>query len=460
MLTAIDSALAIGLRPRGGACPSPLPPRSLLSLVVGACRRCSWRGKRRLLGRGFRGLERSRTNVDGCFGSCPSYPLSARVRAAQGDADSPTSNSRRRYHPSEEIEDLVPPVDGEEKRLTDAETARTIVEVNSRATLIFTGFIDEEVHENIILPYVPYLTDEYGDIYFEVNNEKEILQTLISDDKLVQVIIGLDNIEMLSEMEVLGPSDLDIEVEEISSDVDDVNDEYEEDSVAIIEDELDELLSSEDVSDWTNLETMQSCHPMYFAKKMEEFVSNVDLDWMDQPPASIVIQGQLRPAFAEESINIKKLPYSGESDKDQSLHNGASFYKLEMINVHIVSSYGSQFEVKIQDFREARPDVLAHSATNIISRLKSGGEKVSQALKMLCMRQKGIHVEEAVVIGVDSLGFDLRVCSGRQVQTLRFSFSTQATSEFSAERQLNDLLFPRFQQKQQRWQQTRQGIDS
>ncbi|CAD5178498.1 unnamed protein product [Musa acuminata subsp. malaccensis] len=460
MLTAMDSALAIGLRPRGGACPSPLPPRSLLSLVVGACRRCSWRGKRRLFGRGFRDLERYRTNMDGCFGSCPSHPLSARVRAAQGDADSPTSNSRRRYHPSEEIEELVPPVDGEERRLTDAETARTIVEVNSKATVIFTGFIDEEVDENIIWPYVPYLTDEYGDIYFEVNNEKEILQTLISDDKLVQVIIGLDNIEMLSEMEVLGPSDLDIEVEEISSDVGDVNDGYEEDAVAIIEDELDELLSSDNVSDWTNLETMQSCHPMYFAKKMEESVSNVDLDWMDQPPASIVIQGQLRPAFAEESINIKKLPYSGELDKDQSLHNGASFYKLEMINIQIVSSYGNQFEVKIQDFREARPDVLAHSATNIISRLKSGGEKVSQALKMLCMRQKGIHVEEAVVIGVDSLGFDLRVCSGRQVQTLRFSFATQATSEFSAERQLNDILFPLLKQKQQRWQQAHQGIDS
>lgn len=32
----------------------------------------------------------------------------------------------------------------------------------------------------------------------------------------------------------------------------------------------------------------------------------------------------------------------GELDKDQSLHNGASFYKLEMINIQIVSSYGNQ----------------------------------------------------------------------------------------------------------------------
>ncbi|RWV91779.1 hypothetical protein GW17_00045898 [Ensete ventricosum] len=172
-------------------------------------------------------------------------------------------------------------------------------QVNSRATLIFTGFIDEEVHENIILPYVPYLTDEYGDIYFE------------------QVIIGLDNIEMLSEMEVLGPSDLDIEVEEISSDVDDVNDEYEE------------------------------------VQRQDNMLS-----------------------------------------KCQSLVKCSHFASIFLKSYWIYShSVALQFEVKIQDFREARPDVLAHSATNIISRLKSGGEKVSQALKMLCMRQKGIHVE-------------------------------------------------------------------
>lgn len=39
--------------------------------------------------------------------------------------------------------------------------------------------------------------------------------------------------------------------------------------VVIHEDEIDEILS-DDLSDWTNLETMRSCHPMYFAKKMEE----------------------------------------------------------------------------------------------------------------------------------------------------------------------------------------------
>ena len=42
---------------------------------------------------------------------------------------------------------------------------------------------------------------------------------------------------------------------------------------------------------------------------------------------------------------------------------------------------------------KARPDAIAHSAAKIVSRLKAGGEKTTQALKSLCWRQKGIQVE-------------------------------------------------------------------
>lgn len=36
-------------------------------------------------------------------------------------------------------------------------------------------------------------------------------------------------------------------------------------------------------------------------------------------------------------------------------------------------------------------------------------------------------LQEAVLIGVDSLGFDLRVCCGTQIQTLRFAFNTRVS---------------------------------
>lgn len=52
-----------------------------------------------------------------------------------------------------------------------------------------------------------------------------------------------------------------------------------------------------------------------------------------------------------------------------------------------------QSVVNVEDFRRAQPDVIAHSAANIISRLEAGAEKIVQALKSLCWRCKGILVE-------------------------------------------------------------------
>ena len=39
-------------------------------------------------------------------------------------------------------------------------------------------------------------------------------------------------------------------------------------------------------------------------------------------------------------------------------------------------------------------------------------------------------LQEAALIGVDSLGFDVKVCSGTQVQTLRFAFNTRVWQLF------------------------------
>ncbi|KAK1299921.1 Uncharacterized protein QJS10_CPB13g00822 [Acorus calamus] len=275
---------------------------------------------------------------------------------------------------------------------------------------------------------------------------------------------------MLNEMEMSGSSEADFTIDEISneeSDDDDEDDEEgdsDEDWVSILEDDEDDFDSSEVLTDWATFETMHSSHPMYFAKRMTEVISDTHLDWMVQPSNGLVIQSVLRPAFNEENSVVRKnlldhqagIDETVEIQKDGSRGTGATFYKLEMIDIQLVSSYGNQSTVKIQDFRRARPDVIAHSAVQIISRFRAGGERNTQALKSLCWRLKGIQVEEAVLTGVDSLGIDLRVCSGTQVQTLRFAFNMRATSEYSAERQLHDLLFPRTQKKIPKKPQTHQ----
>ncbi|KAL3630651.1 hypothetical protein CASFOL_023635 [Castilleja foliolosa] len=401
----------------------------------------------------------------------------------------------QRYHPFEEVTELPFLANGE-AIITPAETSRTIIEVNSKATLMFSGMVNEEIHENIFWPDLPYLTDEHGNIYFQVKNDEDILLSLTSEETIVQVIIGLDTAEMISEMEALGHSEIDFGIDALDeSDFDDDDDEdddeedegdddeNEDDWVTIVDEDDQDEESDGSLGDWAKLETMRSSHPIYFAKKLADVVSDDPVDCMEQPAAGLAIHGFLRPAFIEEHSVIQKqisgpessdmdtdnianeqlqdgivqinghkhekeleqdhTTLGGDSEKDESLGSGFSFYKLEMIKIQLVSAQGNMSYVEIEDFRRAKPDAIAHSAAKIISRLKAGGEKTTQALKSLCWRCNGIQAEECALIGVDSLGFDLRVCAGTQVQTLRFGFKKKASSEYSAERQLNDLLFPR-----------------
>ncbi|CAM8993423.1 unnamed protein product [Rhodiola kirilowii] len=412
--------------------------------------------------------------------------INTRVRAAANRLGSDAElDDNSAYHPSEGIgeSDITETTDA---RLTAAETSRTIIQVNSKATIMFSGIVDDGVHHNIFWPDVPYVTDEHGNIYFQVSNDENIMQSLTTDDNVVQVIIGFDTVEMLKEMEESGSTEIELDMDDMdnddsefdedgSSDGDGEDDDYEGDWTAVLDDEDDED-SDESLGDWAKLETMKSTHPMYFAKKLAEVTSDDQVDWTDQPPAGLVIQGLLRPALNDEQSIIQKriseqlqnletgepekiyingqdknngsVPMIDEPvgqddiEKDESSPNGNSFYKLELVRVQLMSAHGQQADVELEDFRTASPDAIAHSAEKIMSRLKEGGEKTIQAFKSLCWRMKGIQVEEAILMSIDSLGFDLRVCSGRQVQTLRFGFITRATSEYSAERQMNDLLFP------------------
>lgn len=415
-----------------------------------------------------------------------------------------------RYHPFEDISDAENG-ENEEAQLSPAETSRTIIEVNSKATLMFSGLVNNEVHENIFWPDLPYITDELGNIYFQVKNDEDILQTLTAEENVVQVIIGLDTAEMLSELESYGQAEVDYDIDDFDDEDSDIDDEDDldedddddddgdsEDWVAILDDEDQDRDSDGSLGDWAKLETMRSSHPMYFAKKIAEVVTDDPIDFMDQPPAGLAIQGLLRPSFLEEHTTLHKqisertssdadsnqiekdddhkekgvIQINGhkhesgssqdsrsweELEKDENLGNGTSFYKLEMIRIQLISSNGNQIFVELDDFRRARPDAIVHSAGKIISRLKAAGEKTMQALRSLCWRCKGIQVEEVSLIGVDSLGFDLRVCSGTQVQTLRFSFRKRASSEYSAERQLNDLLFPRIHHKSRQKKESQQA---
>ncbi|CAN6804198.1 unnamed protein product [Brassica oleracea var. botrytis] len=140
----------------------------------------------------------------------------------------------------------------------------------------------------------------------------------------------------------------------------------------------------------------------------------------------------------------KKMDYPSNGDDNTSTSSkhdekdlSSSLYRLEIVGIELLSLYGTEFSISLQDFQDAEPDILVHSTSAIIEQGLSSGI----ALKALC-KKKGLHAGEANLISVDSVGMDVRVFAGAQVQTHRFPFKTRATTEMAAEKNIHQLLFP------------------
>uniref|UniRef100_A0A1J3E808 Uncharacterized protein n=1 Tax=Noccaea caerulescens TaxID=107243 RepID=A0A1J3E808_NOCCA len=399
-----------------------------------------------------------------------------------GSASDPKKPSgKSSYHPSEEIRAYLAENPGD-SRLPPAETARTIIEVNKKGTLMLSGLLGIGLDENILWPDIPYVTDQHANIYFQVMENEDIMQTVVtSDNNYVQVVVGFETMEMIKDMELNSPSGMGFGIEQGISEVEDENkggeDEGEEDKddeewIAVLEDgdEDDDYVSDSDESlgDWANLDTMRTCHPMYFARRISEVASNDPVNWMKQASPGLAIQGLLSRVSVKDHSDIqnhisdpnstssnqnkegenseeKFIRQSGDDESEilqlESSSNAITYYKLEMIRIQLITAQGHQSEVEVENVRKAQPDAIARASDSIVSRLEEDGDKLTEALKSLCWRHNGIQAEGVKLIGIDSLGFDLRLCSGMQIETLRFAFLIKATSVHSAEGQLRELLF-------------------
>ncbi|KAG9446106.1 hypothetical protein H6P81_012234 [Aristolochia fimbriata] len=345
------------------------------------------------------------------------------------------------YHPLEEVEECQR---SREKLLTDAELARTTLEAHSSALLVFPGMVHSEPHRNHSWSEFHYVIDDYGD--------REASSP-------VNVLIGMD-------FPIYGENDR-VTFNNIYS-----FDANGGDGIAFEN-------SNEEVGDtevagilmnWGMPDTLRKIHPVYFAKRLTKAVHTKHLRKMDYPSNGLSIVGYLRPAFIDEESHLWRL-LPGEDDngymsdwKDESSKAAevadttydlmgygrsirSTLYKLEIFRIELSSVYGDRCLVNLQDFQEAEPDVLAHSASTIIEHFSEDSMKSKMALKALCRKKKGLNVEGANLIGVDSLGMDVRAFSGMEVRTLCFSFNSRATTENAAEKKIRRMLFPHYYRK-------------
>ncbi|KAM7261505.1 hypothetical protein ACFE04_008872 [Oxalis oulophora] len=353
------------------------------------------------------------------------------------------ANNKRGYHPLEEVE-VSRKV--QESKLTPAEIARTTLEAHNRALLVFPSTVHCEPHGRTSWAEYQYIIDEYGDIFFEICDGENLLRDQGESDP-VHALIGIDlsSYESKTMDNEFNTTDAGI-IDDILSD-----DEFFE----VMDSEM-----SEFPVDWGMPDFI---HPIYFAKCLKKAVNTECKKNMEHPSNGVSIMGFLRPVFVEEETHLRRLFNGEESDegyssdwkdtetlnlssKDDESIPRSTIYKLEILKIEMFSAYGVEFAIGVQDFLEAEPDFLVHSSSAIIERFVEKGFRYNDALKALC-KKKGLLVERAHLIGVDSLGIDVRVFYGAKVQTHRFPFRVQATSAIEAEKQIQRLLFPRSRRK-------------
>ncbi|KAL7615659.1 hypothetical protein Lser_V15G02646 [Lactuca serriola] len=348
------------------------------------------------------------------------------------------------YHPLEEIKNCKRV---RETKLTSAEIAKTTIEGNSSGLLIFPGTIHSEPHEHISWVEYPYVIDDSGDIYFKVPDDANIMQDPEARNP-VNVLIGMDLPVFENQMLSLPESHIS------DTSLDDIlffEDYY--------EDEVPDMLGG--FMEWGIPIDSAGVHPIYFAKCLTK-ASNMEYSRrMDHPSNGVSVLGCLSPAFVDEELYLRRLFRVEQRDtydenwEDEDVNWSASlFYRLEIMKIELFSVYGVQSVINLKDFRDAEADILVHSIHEIVENLNENTMNSNLALRALC-KKNGFHVEEANIIGVDSLGIDVRVCIGHEVRTHRFPFKIRVTSETGAEKQIQQLLFPRARRKRL----TRKQID-
>ncbi|KAH7835321.1 hypothetical protein Vadar_025030 [Vaccinium darrowii] len=360
-------------------------------------------------------------------------PSKVAVAADYSDSlpDSTNDMNYHGYHPLEEVKESKRVRD---TKLNPAEIARTTVEANSSALLIFPSMVHCEPHEYISWAEFQYVIDEYGDMFFEICDDENILKYRGASNP-VNVLFGIDistyekRRVAAAECNIFDPS---------ASDDIHLNDDYEVEDTEMFDIPV----------NWGKpTYTARAVHPIYFAKCLTKAVNVEYAHKMDYPSngVSILVMVTIPDSdgYSSDWKDGKDWDFRPESDGKRT---SSTLYRLEVLKIELFSTYGVQSPISLHDFQEAEPDVLVHSTSTIVKRYSEKGTGLNDDLIAFC-KKKALYVEEANLIGVDSLGIDVRVFSGLEVQTHRFPFKVQAKTEKAADKQIQQLLFSRARRK-------------
>lgn len=103
-----------------------------------------------------------------------------------------------------------------------------------------------------------------------------------------------------------------------------------------------------------------------------------------------------------------------------------SFYRLTITEVYFVGGFGIMGWVSNTDYQKAEPDILMSVAKDIIQHMNNDH---ADSLILLAKHQGGVDADEVHMVGVDRLGFDVKVRIGDNMRAARIAFPEPINNE-------------------------------
>jgi heme iron utilization protein len=142
-------------------------------------------------------------------------------------------------------------------------------------------------------------------------------------------------------------------------------------------------------------------------------------DVTDDPlgSARVTLLGPARPAPAGEVRDLYLSHY--ENARYWQDYTDFAYYRLDVDGVYFIGGFGVMGWVPAEEYRAAAPDPLITVAPLIIQHMNVDHVDI---LRGLAARETGENPDEARMIAVDRLGFQLRLKTADRIRGLRIAF--------------------------------------
>ncbi len=159
-----------------------------------------------------------------------------------------------------------------------------------------------------------------------------------------------------------------------------------------------------------------------------------------EPLASgrVTLLGQAKPVDRTERDSARAIYLARHANASYWVDfEDFSFWRLDVMDVYFVGGFAAMDWVPGADYRAARSDPLADLATGIMEHMNHDH---ADALITYARVYAGEAAEEARMVGVDRLGFKLRLVAGERRWSVRIAFPREVSTADDTRRVLIEML--------------------